>query len=132
MVTLETFRRPRERQRSALPPLTLSDNDIRLGTDPLDFGALRQVVAIGVVAGPAFVRARVFNHQVSDGDSAGGVVLVSCADLDPVLPGAIPQLYGSFIGISSFKPPLDFGDGVANSLTVQFHAFLCQFLLRER
>lgn len=113
-------------------PLTLNDNHVRLGTDPLDFGALRQVVAVGVVAGPALVGARVVEREVGDVDGAGGVLLVSGVDFDPVLPGTIPQLDSSLVGLGPFEPPLDLWDGAADGLTVQFHTVLCQFLLRQR
>lgn len=52
-------------------PLTFDDKNVRLGTDPLDFGALRQVVAVRVVASPALIHARVVAREVCDVDGTG-------------------------------------------------------------
>lgn len=113
-------------------PLTFDDKNVRLGTDPLDFGALRQVVAVGVVAGPALVHARVIGREVCDGDGAGGVQVVGGVDPDTVLPCAIPELGIGLVWVVALKPPLDLGDGAANRLAVQLHAVLSQSLLRQR
>lgn len=113
-------------------PLTFDDKNVRLGTDPLDFGALRQVVAVGVVASPALIHARVVACEVCDGDGAGRVQVVGGVDFDTVLPCAIPELSIGLIGVVPLKPPLDLRDGIANRLAVQLHAVLSQSLLRQR
>lgn len=113
-------------------PLTFDDKKVCLGTDPLDFGALRQVVAVGVAAGSALVHARVVAREVGDGDGAGRVQVVGGVDFDTVLPCTVPELSIGLIGVVPLKPPLDLGDGVANRLAVQLDAVLSQPLLRQR
>lgn len=99
-------------------PLTFDDNYVCLGTNPLDFGTLRQVVAVRVVAGPTLIRARVADCEVRDEDSTGRMLIVGGMDSDAVLPSTIPQLGVGLIRFVSFKPPLDLWDGAANCLTV--------------
>lgn len=112
-------------------PLTFDDKNIRLGTDPLDFGALRQVVAVGVVASPALIHARVVAREVCDVDGTGRVQVVGGVDFDTVLPCTIPELIIGLIWLVSLKPPLDLRDGIANRLAVQLDAVLSQSLLRQ-
>lgn len=113
-------------------PLTFDDKNVRLGTDPLDFGNLRQVVAVRVVASPALIHARVVACEVCDVDGAGRVQVVGGVDFDTVLPCAIPELSIGLIWLVSLKPPLDLRDRIANRLAVQLHAVLSQSLLRQR
>lgn len=112
-------------------PLTFDDKNVRLGTDPLDFGALRQVVAVGIVASPALICARVVDSEVCDVDGAGRVQVIGGVDFDTVLPCAIPELSIGLVPLISLKPPLDLRDRIAKSLAVQFHTVLGQFLLRQ-
>lgn len=112
----------RGKLRQARRPLTFEDHHARLGTDPLDPGCPAQVVAVGVVAGPALVGARVLRSELVDGHAAGRVPVVGGVDVDAVQPSAVPELGTGVIGTAPFKPPLDLGDRAAHGLAVQLHA----------
>lgn len=101
-------------------PLTFHHNNVRLRADPLDFGRLLQLVAVGVVGSAALIHAGVIESEASDVNAAGGVSYVRGIDLHTLVSRPIKKLGEGLIGLFPLhKPPLHLWDGGSNYLTVQ-------------
>lgn len=115
-----------------LPPLTLQHRDGGLSTDPGGDGVLVQVVTPRVVAGSAFIRAGIVQHQTRHSQHAGRVAAVRRADGDPPLPGAVPQLPERVRSIDLRVPPLDFRGGGSQHVAAQLKGVARELGLRQR
>ena len=101
-------------------PLTFDHNNVCLWADPLDFGRLLQLIAVGVVGGTTLVGARVVEAEFSEVDGARGVCEVRGVHLHAVVPCTVKQLSKGLVGLMAlYEPPLHLGERGAHHLTVQ-------------
>lgn len=113
-------------------PLTFHHNNVCLRADPLDFGRLLQLVAVGVVGSTALIHAGVIESEASDVNAASGVSYVRGIDLHTLVSRPIKKLGEGLIGLFPLhKPPLHLGDGVSNYLTVQLCTITSELHLRQ-
>jgi len=80
---------------------------------------LPQVVALGVVAGPALVGPGVLEREARDAEHADAVGAVRRVDGHPALAGSVPQQLEGVGSVDLGVPPLDVRHGVADHVAVQ-------------
>lgn len=113
-------------------PLTFHHNNVRLRADPLDFGRLLQLVAVGVVGSAALVHAGVTGAEASDANAASGVSYIRGIDLHALASRPVKKLGGGLAGLFALhEPPLHLGDGGPYDLTVQLCAVTNELRLRQ-
>lgn len=113
-------------------PLTFHHNNVRLRADPLDFGRLPQLVAVGVVGSAALVHAGVIEGEASDVNAASGVSYIRGIDLHALVSRPVKKLGEGLVGLFPLhKPPLHLGDGGSYDLTVQLCAVTDEPHLRQ-
>lgn len=91
-----------------------------------------EVVTPRVIAGSAFVRPAIVQHETRHSQHAGRVAAVRRADGDPPLTGAVPQLPEGVDSIDLRVPPLDFRGGVSHHVAVQLKGVARELGLRQR
>lgn len=79
---------------------------------------MSEVIALGVVAGPALIGPRVLQRQSSDAKHTNPIGTIGRVDRYPTLASSVPQLLEGVSSVDLGIPPLDLWSGVANHVAV--------------
>lgn len=92
---------------------------------------MSEVIALGVVAGPALIGPRVLQCEASDAKHTNPIGTVGRVDRYPTLAGSVPQLLEGVGSVDLSIPPLDLWSGVTNHVAVQLKGVPRKLSLRH-
>lgn len=92
---------------------------------------MSEVIALGVVAGPALIGPRVLQCEACDAEHTDSVGAVGRVDGDPTLAGSVPQLLEGVGPVDLSIPPLDLRSGVTDHVAVQLKGVPRKLSLRQ-
>lgn len=92
---------------------------------------MSEVIAPGVVAGPALIGPRVLQCEARDAEHANPIGAVGRVDRYPTLASSVPQLFEGVGSVDLGIPPLDLWSGVTNHVAVQLKGVPRKLSLRH-
>lgn len=92
---------------------------------------MSEVIAPGVVAGPALIRPRVLQCEARDAEHTDPIGAIGRVDGYPTLAGSVPQLLEGVSSVDLSIPPLDLRSGVTDHVAVQLKGVPRKLSLRH-